>query len=348
MELKELLNDGLGERERIYTINVEITGLCNSHCTYCHFYLKHDRKSVAYHMADEQFEVYCNFVKYWNEHSGGITNFRFSGGDPITLKEKLFIRANQAFEISGVRPFLLTHGRKLKAEWFEQARESALQSVYFSVENPIAPDPGAERPETTLNYVMSEDTDEMPVRLGVCVVPNAQFENLLDICDWFYDRVGYIPAIAEVNYGAYQSPTEEEWLSLKRALPRVIEKYADKAHLNLFHSVSPELSYSGADPYVFILGLINRFGIDRSNIAEKTLELAADIRGPNYPDLHCSQDCNWSDFCQNTKWYWQGDDNNSRAIKLRDYCKFKRTLNDSYYQVMVDSSHLETECQISV
>jgi len=343
-----MLGAGLSPRDRVYTINLEITGLCNAHCTYCHFYLKHERESVKFHMPMTQFEDYCRFIRYWSEHSGAQTNYRFSGGDPITMKDKLFDRARIAHDISGLRPFLLTHGRGLKQDWFDKARDSAFSAIYMSIENPVEPDSGAEDPERTIALVAANHSDDVPVKLGVCVVPNHRFGDLLEICDWFYERIGYIPPIAEVNYGAYVSPTEEQWAALERSLAQVLDKYYGRTHLNLFHSVSPELSYTGKDPYVFSLGLINRFGIDSGNIPDKAIEMAKVIRASNYPFLQCAQQCPWSDFCINTKWYWQGDDNNASEVKIRDYCRFKRILNDACYRQAVDPSHPKTICAISL
>lgn len=339
MNLKNLINTGLGERDRIFTINVEVTGCCNSHCTYCHFFLKHDRKTVAYHMPMQQFKDYCAFIRYWNDNSGNETNCRFSGGDPITLKDELFERANIAYNISGLNPFLLTHGRNLTNEWFIKAKNSALEAIYFSVENPINPDPGAQVPHKTIDYVLAHDSALLPIKLGVCVIPNDSFKDLLKICDWFYERVGYIPPLAEINYGAYEPLTETQWQALEKSLNEVMAKYFGKTHLNLFHSVSPELSYDGADPYVFSLGLINRFNIDSKNIEAKAIELVEELKNLNYPFLNCQQNCNWTDFCVNTKWYWQGDSKNSKTTKLKDYCRFKHILNDTYYRFAVDSSH---------
>lgn len=338
----------LGDRDKIYTINLELTGLCNSFCSYCHFYLKHDRNSVAYHMPLSQFNDYLQFVKYWHENSGGITNYRFSGGDPITLKDDLFNRANLAYEITGLHPFLLTHGRNLKEEWFKKAQDSSFEAIYFSVENPICPDYGAQNPEETIKYVNNYNSSILPIKLGVCIVPNDQFGNILKICDWFYERVGYIPPLAEVNYGAYVSATEKQWSDLKKSLHQVLSKYYGKTHLNLFHSVSPELAYNGADPYVFNLGLINKFSINSSNIEKKALEIVDDIKYSNYPLLNCNQECNWRDFCVNTKWYWQGDENNSKSQKIIDYCRFKRLINDTYYRTIVDMTHEDTNAQINM
>lgn len=346
MILANYLNSGLGVRNRIYTVNLEITGLCNSYCSYCHFYLKHDRKTVAYHMPIEQFRNYCYFIRYWSANSGGETNYRFSGGDPITLKDDLFKRAALAYEITQLRPFLLTHGSNLKPDWFYKAKDSAFEAIYVSVENPVSPDLGAQDPRKTIDYVLKYSSASLPIKLGVCLIPNEQFVNLLKICDWFYESVGYIPPIAEVNYAAYQSPTEKQWRELELSLMAVLEKYLGKTSLNLFHSVSPELAYGGADPYVFSLGLINRFHITDENIDENALAVADDIKTSNYPFLGCTQDCPWSDFCINTKWYWQGDSNTNKTQKISDYCKFKRILNDSYFRVTVDPSYKNTSCAI--
>ncbi len=348
MKLKEYLDNSLGEGDRIFTLNIEITGLCNSHCGYCHFYLKHDRESVAYHMPDEQFSSYCRFVKYWANESGGETNYRFSGGDPITLKDKLFNRADLAYATTGMRPFVLTHGHRLKDDWFSKAKNSAIEAIYFSVENPINPDKGAEDPENTIKYIEKHNSSELPIKLGVCIVPNEQFGNLLEICDWFFDRVGYIPPIAEMNYGAYKSPTQQQWKDLEKSLGDVLDKYFGKTHLNLFHSVSPELAYDGIDPIIFSLGIINKFGINEGNIEQKALELAGNISSTNYPYLTCRANCPWSKFCRNTKWYWQGDDNNDAKVKVKDYCRFKRIINDSYYKAIVDSAHKTTDCSIEI
>lgn len=67
------------------------------------------------------------------------------------------------------------------------------------------------------------------------------------------------------------------------------------------------------------------------------------LDGVNYPSLKCPErECNWWEFCDNTKWFWQGDRQNDSVQKLREYCRFKRLLNDAYYRELVDGQHART------
>ncbi len=334
-------------RNRVYTLNVHITGRCNVKCTYCHYYAHRDRKEVAYDMPEKQFIDYMNFIKYWSENVDGTTHYRFSGGDPIVLKDELFEKANLASKITGLNPFILTHGKGMNEQWVNKAKKSSIERVYISIENPINPDKGAQDPKITIKNLKAFNSEELPLLLGVCVVPTENYKNLLEICDWFYEEIGYIPPIAEINYDAYKSPTEKEWDLLEENLHNVISKYYGKTYLNLFHSVSPEIGYNGNDPYVFCLPLENKHNINSDNLHEKTLEIIKYIEGQNYPSLSCkNKSCDWWEFCDNTKWYWQGDAAHSKETKLKEYCRFKRMLNDTYYNILFNDNTINNKIGI--
>src|SRR5262249_781709 len=150
--------------------------------------------------------------------------------------------------------------------------------------------------------------------------------------DWFYDHLGHIPVIHEVNYDAYISPNEREWQDLQNAIPAILEKYAGKTPLILFPSVAPELAFGGDDAYVFDLDLANVHSLTMSNYKERVDALATRLRR-DYPALVCGQaDCPWWTYCDNVKWFWVGDRSHSRQEKLSDYCRFKRILSDAYYR----------------
>jgi sulfatase maturation enzyme AslB (radical SAM superfamily) len=334
-------------RKRIFTMNVEITGRCNASCTYCHFYATRNRKDVAYDMSDEQFKAYMLFAKHWINTIEGDVTFRFSGGDPIVMKEKLFARADEAFSITGVKPFILTHGKGMNATWVDKAKKSSINRVYVSIENPINPDKGAISPQKSIDNVKKLTSDELQILLGVCVVPVENYKDLLTICDWFFDNIGYIPPIAEINYDYYTPPTEKQWSDLEENINAVLSKYHGKTYLNLFHSVSPELSYNGNDPYVFSLDLKNKYGITTENYITKIDEVINELNNLNYPMLNCKNtNCDWWEFCDNTKWYWQGDKKHTKSKKLIDYCRFKRILNDAYYRNVVDKSYIGNQVGI--
>lgn len=290
-----------------------------------------------------------DFVSYWCESIAGFTTYRFSGGDPMVLGNRLFELANRGFERTGRKPFLLTAGKALSQKWAEKARASKLSHAFVSIENPIRPSRGAPDPFKVVKAIRELDSDEFPIVPGVCVIPNDCFDRLFEICSWFYDELGRIPVIAEINYGAYVSPTEDQWEALKVNLERVVEHFARKTHLNLFSSVSPELAYGGHDPYIFELDLDNNYRMTTSNFRDKLCEVTAKLGRENYPTLGCqTTDCAWHDFCVNTKWYWRGDAKNPPHVKFSDYCRLKRLVNDVYYRVLVDSDHPDTTCSIKL
>lgn len=336
-------------RERIYTFSVVVTGRCNAACTYCHYYGNHNRKSFSYDISDELFETYMDFVHYWSEKMPGRISYRFSGGDPIVLKNRLFQLADTGYRKTGMRPFILTAGKTLKKEWVQRARASAISHVFVSVENPIRPDPGAPNPFKVIKAIQECNSSELPIVPGVCVVPNDCFKHLYEICDWFFREVGSIPLICEMNYSLYQSPTADEWSALEDVLPGVIKDFFPKTQLNIFSSVIPEYAYGGLDPYLFDLNLENSHEMNQGNYKDKIDWFIQHLETANYPRLHCSEKaCPWLQFCLNTKWYWQKDGKNPADQKIRDYCRFKRILSDAYCRALIDPAHLATGYSIKM
>lgn len=335
--------DGRTDRQRLFTFSIIVTGRCNVACTYCHYYLARDRASVEYDLTDEQFNVYLKFIEHWKKEVGGYVQYRFSGGDPMVLGKRLFTLADRGFEMTGVKPFMLTAGKALSPRWAERAMRHAIHHVFVSIENPFAPDPGAPDPIKVTQAIKDSDSPELPIVPGVCVVQNRDFHRLYDICCWFYERLGKIPLLSEVNYHAYQPPTGAEWDALEDNLERILKEFHGKTPLKLFPYVSPELSYGGNDPYIFDLDLENSYGMNADNYRDKLSEFMGRLDSSNYPTLKCPErDCNWWEFCDNTKWFWQGDRQNDAVRKLSDYCRFKRILNDAYYRVVVDPTHPPT------
>lgn len=333
--------------KKLYTFSVTVTGRCDSKCGYCHYYLTRNRKSFSYDISTEQFSAYMDFIRHWNKTMPGKTYYRFSGGEPTILGDKLFQLADIGFQKTGLRPFVLTAGKYLNKSWIKKARQSKISHVFVSVENPINPDGGAPNPMEIVKKIRNYNSPELPIVPGVCVVPNNCFKHIYKICEWFYEELGRIPLICEINYGLYKSPNEDEWQCLENTLPAVIKDFFPKTQLNLFSSIVPEYAYGGSDPYVLELDLENTHKIDKNNYKTKLNGFVDRLNNTNYPKLNCFQiNCCWQEFCQNTKWYWRRDATNSSALKLRDYCRFKRIISDSYYRILVDSKHQKTVCFI--
>lgn len=159
-------------RDRLFTINIEVTGRCNSKCSFCHFYIHRDRKDVAYDIPTDQFLSYMHFIKEWKKNINGHLSYRFSGGDPIVLNDELFKLANLGYEINGIKPFVLTHGKGMNSDWIEKAKKSAISHIFLSIENPINPDKGALNPNKSIELLKKYNSEELPIILGVCVILN--------------------------------------------------------------------------------------------------------------------------------------------------------------------------------
>ncbi|BCQ30296.1 hypothetical protein NK8_84870 (plasmid) [Caballeronia sp. NK8] len=341
--LEPAIGPGRRYRDRLYTLSIIVTGRCNAACTYCHYYLSHDRKSYSYDISDELFETYLSFINLWKQEVGGILSYRFSGGDPAVLGDRLFELANIADRKTGIRPFVLTAGKKMDAEWVSKARASALSHVTVSIENPVRPDKGAPNPFKVVRSIARFDSVALPIIPGVCVVPNDCFKHLYEICRWFYEELGAIPSIAEANYGAYCSPTEQEWQELGDNLSRVIGDFLRKTPLSLFGSVAPELTFGGRDAYICDLDLENSYRMTSENVPSKVSQVLKRLTETNYPQLGCaSSTCPWWESCENTKWYWQGDAKNPRDVKVSDYCRLKRLLSDAFVRCTVDAKYPKT------
>lgn len=336
-------SEGRAPRTRRYTFNLIVTGRCNTGCTYCHYYENRRRRDIWYDLPEDQFDLYLQTIAGWQAVVPGITHVRFSGGDPIVLGHKIFSLADRCHEATGISPFMLTAGKSLSRSWIDGARASRLSGVKVSIENPFSPDPGAPKPHEIVSKVRNFDSIECPVRLGVCVLRPSSYRDLYRISRWFFDEVGHLPVFHEVNYGFYERPTEADFTALEENVARVLADFGDDGTLSLFPSVSPELSFGAADPYVFDLDLENSYGISAKNVEEKVLEIANNLRTVNYPKANClNRECPWWEFCDNIKWYWKSDGEISSAEKLQDYCRIKRILNDCFYKYLVDREYRGT------
>ena len=332
--------DGRVARPKLYTITIGVTGRCNAACSYCHYYRDNKRKEVAYDISDELFDTYIEFVARWLDTIAGQTTYRFSGGEPLVLGDRLFILADRAYARTSVKPFVLTSGKALSDPRVQKATRSSISHLFVSIENPVHPARGAPNPKKVAKAIQTLDSSSLPIVPGVCVIPNNCFKHLYEICCWFYDELGRIPVISEINYSAYTSPTETEWNDLSSNLERVVRDFYHKTPLNLFASVSPELAYGTTDPYIVHCGLENMYGLNRENVRKEFATISKKFMARNYTELRCpSTHCDWWAFCGNTQEYWQGDKNNPREKKLADYCRFKKLLNGAYYRVLVEADH---------
>ena len=204
-------------------------------------------------------------IRNWIKITPGINHYRFSGGEPMILGQRLFSLADLGFAELGQKPYVLTAGKVLTLAWAERARKHAISHLFVSIENPFMPDPGAPDPHKVINAIKQCHTNEMPVLPGVCVVHNKCFNRLYDICEWFFEHLGQIPIISGINHSAYESPREQDWEDFAANIERIVRVFHGKTPLKLFPNISPELSFGETDPVTIKLDLENTLGITKNN-----------------------------------------------------------------------------------
>src|SRR5689334_2622780 len=99
-----------------YTFTITSTDRCNAACTYCHYYSPGGKaakrtggtkRSLFRADIDEStLEAYFNFIAYFKKKfPESNVSYRFSGGDPMVLGNRLFSMANKGYQIIGLKPY---------------------------------------------------------------------------------------------------------------------------------------------------------------------------------------------------------------------------------------------------
>ena len=330
--------------------SITLTGKCNAHCSYCHFYARKARKKVMCDISEELFESYLLFVreviKKFSNHKDIQVGYRFSGGEPLILGEKLFRYAQRAYEITGEKPFILTNGKAINEEFIKIAkRYNSIGHLYVSIENPLNPDPGAPNPFAIIEKIKKFSSEDLPIVPGVVVIKNEHFKDLFKIARFLYKELNGLPTFSERGYGLYSPPTKRQLRDLYKNIEKIITHYSQKVKIVLFPSLTsvsslyPKFCGGWDSVYIIGLGLENKYGITRRNIKEKFPEILEQFDS-HYPHLKCEKEkCRWRDGCRRILGGWlKGWGKLLPEECMKSYCEFKKTI---YKAVENGSKHVK-------
>ena len=311
-------------------ISIIVTGRCNASCEYCHFFANKNKKDIWKDISDDLYKKYIEIIKYLkNEKKIKNLTFRFSGGEPLVMGNKMFELANYAYNEIGIKPYILTNGKLVNKENIDKAIKNNIQAFVVSLENPFEIAKGAVPLEESMPKIKKYNSESLPIIPGAVVVGNSMFSNLEKICDYFYDEIGQIPTISEKTFYCYNSPTIQEYKELKVNIKNIVKKYLGKTRLELFPYIIPEFNSKRRE---FLVELdLNGNNIDLNDSTENNaLKLLKQI-SKSYPKLNCkNKDCQCYDGCDYCKWVWLKQINDTKVeTKREDYCKFKKTLYDA-------------------
>lgn len=308
-------------------ISITATSMCNCSCNYCHFYAgeKKDRKREV--INEEVVKLYSNFIKYLKEKKMYNIEVRFSGGEPLMLGEYIYKLSNIVYNTTGIKPYILTNGRELNVKIVEDSVKNNISSYVVSLENPFEIDEFSVSPEENINKIITLNSKEVNVYPGVVIVQNNMFSRLLEICDYYFARIGKIPTISELNFEYFVVPTIQELNDLYKGVHSIVTKYWNKTQLKLFPYIVPSLNNLDVEnEWLFEFDILNSLGIT-NDFEESFIKLNSKIE-KSFPILGC-EDCDCSDDCYRVKWLWLLSDERKKA-----YCDMKKTIVDAFFDAI--------------
>lgn len=220
--------------------------------------------------------------------------------------------------------------------WVEKAKKHHIKYLFVSLENPFNPSAGAPQTEKIVAKIKKFNSSKLPIIPGVTIVKNDDFKALYSTCEYFYDELGAIPTISELNFQAFEDPSRKQIKDLYNNILEIVREFYNKTQLILFPYISPELSCGGKKQYLLELDILNKKYCFTGDNIDKKLESVIDHLEKSYPKCYCSKkDCDWFDFCQNYKWVWNKTFNKmSLKEKQKSYCNLKKTINKSFYNAV--------------
>ena len=177
------------------------------------------------------------------------------------------------------------------------------------------------------------NSEDLPLYLGLTLIPNSSFKDIFQICNIVYDELGVLPNVAEMNYQAFVIPTEQELEELHRNVYMAVKEFFGKADFNFFPYISPELNALHLEKQSLLMGLgiDNSYGMTRNNLAE-SIEKVRARQLVNYPYSDCSKTtCPWFKGCRRVKWLWKREyPNIPSSERFTAHCSMKQAVNSAF------------------
>lgn len=305
------------------------TGRCNCNCRYCHYFDKVSREDVNRDINPKLFDRYVDFVKYVQGIAGKVS-FRFSGGEPLTMGEKLFQYTDLVHERTGLDPYIMTNGLALNEEVIRNASKHHVSSFVVSIENPLHSENDLVPYHHVIELVRSHKDTSPRVYFGMMVIENEYFSKIGEIADLFWSDCEEIPPMCEVNYGPFRPPTEEQINDLRNSVSYIVNRYHNRCPLYLFPYIIPEFYPCNRDSqeYLIELSLDDNLGLmDMTN--EEALNVIESRLDKSYFKYDCRKECMWKENCQKLKWVWRTNDHEQYS-RIESYCNMKCALSEAY------------------
>ena len=181
-------NQQMGMRWPIGCVALEVTQRCNLDCTLC--YLSEQSEAVKDIALEELFRRIELIYRYY----GPNTDVQITGGEPTVRRREELIEIVRRVRQAGMRPTLMTNGRRATRELLEALAEAGLVDVAFHVDTTQRLKGYAS--ETELNAVRSAYIDRargLPLSVMFnTTVHDSNFEAIPDLVRFFKAHAGRV------------------------------------------------------------------------------------------------------------------------------------------------------------
>lgn len=201
-------------------LTFNLTWFCPVHCEYCYRATSVNQRKKAV-LPEEILIRECKIAA-----TCGIREFRFSGGEPITLGDKLFAYADIVNSVTGHKPVLMTSGFGIDDRWMDKAK-GKFSAIAISVENPFAPLQSVVNNERILDIMRTNFCEELPFSYGLTLVTAEHFKNIVRIFDFLYKNVDYrfMPQLDYPCLNSFVQPSSAQLQDIRTATKELFERY---------------------------------------------------------------------------------------------------------------------------
>ena len=302
--------------------SILVTEKCNLNCSYCHFYNKIGNRDLSKCISYDLLKKYLSYIRYLMNEKKQQVQLRFSGGEPLFLGDRLFELSNIAYEITGIKPYVLTNGILITDDVVKKAKESNVSAFVISLENPFKSIDKSMYLDSNLKKINTLNSIELPIIPGVVVVENNYFNRIYDICEFFYNRIGQIPTISEKSFGLFEVPSKQQLSDLEQNLIKIILNYYKKTAVRIFPYITPELCSGFKNQFVLDLPCRDNYKIKNSSYSDID-KIVYSVINKIYLNSFCNKECCLKEGCEKIKNFWYN--------KMDTYCQFKRIIYNSIY-----------------
>jgi len=201
----------------ITVLTFNLTWACPTRCSYCYRALSHDQ-AYSETLSREDVIKHATIAK-----KNGIKEYRISGGEPLSIGEELFEYAEIIFEITGLKPILMTSGYLIDDAWMKKA-ENKFSAVAISIDNPLE----SKKSLRVLDLIKHNTSNGVPLTYGLTLIKRHFFKDLKRIFSYLYQYVDY-KFMPQLDYpclgNTFEEPTYEQLQDLENNTAQLFRHY---------------------------------------------------------------------------------------------------------------------------